>query len=907
MEGLERVAQELMGGKRWNKLNTSFNYLEPSEPQDWSSEDACCFCSLDKHDTNQPEPIQHSEECISTNASGTVKCLCRASNIGTNGNDISGNNVSIGLLDSVGNNGSPTVGLIGSGEQPLDLSLHSRKQLATDSNDDHSMNNSTPLLRVPQPATAKSSKKTRPETSSTWKRTYTEKELQAALNDIQSGKLGTRRAAVIYGIPRSTLRNKVYKLCSDRKKGKPLAASASPVIGTIVSASNGSKQSPVIVNGTSSPSDLTSQTKLKGIENHSLMDVSGTKVVDSTARKCKNDEPKDNSDTNHISSNLIDNSNNPIAREALMQVLKKAINQRGSKSYGPMAPDSVHSNVNECDTDEQVETSEFNTSAPGFFNNNMVSNNANLLNDSLPTLQNYLSALDRGNPLGPLLYQILLNVHNFPWLTLPLADNTINSSELNKSISNTLPFLHELIPKLVQERLRVKNNNNIPTTNNNGSPNTSIPDANFCDSSSNNNVILRVPSYHPKSADTSGSSISSKNPALQNMSTASPTSLSFLSSALSLSAMNVRGKEGFLANESNVSTPFDGSNFLSNRSDSNLSSHSLGDRKDNTSDLINTIKDENHFGPSSDRSQFTRLSMGHSDESSSDALMNENKNSQRSRKSDKRNPPLSTASDLSAPSTPDPKRNRPKRGRYRNYKRDDLARAVRAVQMGEMSVHRAGTHFGVPHSTLEYKVKERHLLRPKKRQTSASSSSASSIIKKDESNRSLLIPSKNNSSESTAQSTGSLNQSSANNFSFWQSALFPSPDQTTSPLNNTNTFFASNMMRKLRENARLEFNSQRNSRIVHKGDQEINNNLPSNHLITSNKLCENNPSTGSRDAKDQEYNGFLLESLIKSALSKKNSVYSNDSGENSDNKAENKYNASLAALKEVTSIDVRKE
>lgn len=41
------------------------------------------------------------------------------------------------------------------------------------------------------------------------RRTYTEDELQAALRDIQSGKLGTRRAAVIYGIPRSTLRNKV--------------------------------------------------------------------------------------------------------------------------------------------------------------------------------------------------------------------------------------------------------------------------------------------------------------------------------------------------------------------------------------------------------------------------------------------------------------------------------------------------------------------------------------------------------------------------------------------------------------------------------------------------------------------------------------------------------------------------
>lgn len=43
------------------------------------------------------------------------------------------------------------------------------------------------------------------------RRTYTEDELQAALRDIQSGKLGTRRAAVIYGIPRSTLRNKVIQ------------------------------------------------------------------------------------------------------------------------------------------------------------------------------------------------------------------------------------------------------------------------------------------------------------------------------------------------------------------------------------------------------------------------------------------------------------------------------------------------------------------------------------------------------------------------------------------------------------------------------------------------------------------------------------------------------------------------
>lgn len=67
-------------------------------------------------------------------------------------------------------------------------------------------------------------------------------------------------------------------------------------------------------------------------------------------------------------------------------------------------------------------------------------------------------------------------------------------------------------------------------------------------------------------------------------------------------------------------------------------------------------------------------------------------------------------------------KNRPKRGQYRKYDREALDKAVKAVQSGEMSVHRAGTFYGVPHSTLEYKVKQRHLLRDKKRLNSSSQS-----------------------------------------------------------------------------------------------------------------------------------------------------------------------------------------
>ncbi|CAF1648824.1 unnamed protein product [Adineta ricciae] len=56
----------------------------------------------------------------------------------------------------------------------------------------------------------------------------------------------------------------------------------------------------------------------------------------------------------------------------------------------------------------------------------------------------------------------------------------------------------------------------------------------------------------------------------------------------------------------------------------------------------------------------------------------------------------------------DGKQIRPKRGQYRRYESEQLAKAVAAVLSNEMSVHKAGSYFGVPHSTLEYKVKERN-------------------------------------------------------------------------------------------------------------------------------------------------------------------------------------------------------
>jgi len=53
------------------------------------------------------------------------------------------------------------------------------------------------------------------------------------------------------------------------------------------------------------------------------------------------------------------------------------------------------------------------------------------------------------------------------------------------------------------------------------------------------------------------------------------------------------------------------------------------------------------------------------------------------------------------------KQPRKKRGRYRQYDFDLLEEAITMVMGGRMSVSKAQGIYGVPHSTLEYKVKER--------------------------------------------------------------------------------------------------------------------------------------------------------------------------------------------------------
>ncbi|KAG9346147.1 hypothetical protein JZ751_007965 [Albula glossodonta] len=56
---------------------------------------------------------------------------------------------------------------------------------------------------------------------------------------------------------------------------------------------------------------------------------------------------------------------------------------------------------------------------------------------------------------------------------------------------------------------------------------------------------------------------------------------------------------------------------------------------------------------------------------------------------------------------PNSKQPRKKRGRYRQYNTEILEEAISVVMNGKMSVSKAQNMYGIPHSTLEYKVKER--------------------------------------------------------------------------------------------------------------------------------------------------------------------------------------------------------
>lgn len=464
------------------------------------------------------------------------------------------------------------------------------------------------------------------------RRSYTEEELNDALQDILSGKLGTRRAAVLYGIPRSTLRNKVYKLAIEQKR--ELLANNPPI---------------AVLEG--DDEDKNSETEDdKSMGKHSNDQLQAYLKLFESSQQAKM-EPKSSAWS--------------MDPNTLLQSLLLA-NAGGLGGLGGF---------------------------PSFFQSS-----------SKEELPEFLRKL----------------------LTQPQQELKTSDSEKNENMIShngvSSPIDRMQMLSLFQQQY------------NNKLSNSSDMDMDGSDDSTINSSILKVPSvkslFGPGAL--SSSSAQSKN---GDASHSTPSTSPQISSVLSTSPHLQAGSghhQSSMANHLGMRSP---PHLHRQRSESS----SPPTAKFNLHDVIRQSISKNFQTPHMDDKHSQPLMIDPMDNFHKRPSISVIKNlggTDISRFGSNPNITQLTPQQLSPNNTgTGGKGTRPKRGKYRNYDRDSLVEAVKAVQRGEMSVHRAGSYYGVPHSTLEYKVKERHLMRPRKREpkpqpldSSTSSTSAKSDI-----------------------------------------------------------------------------------------------------------------------------------------------------------------------------------
>lgn len=540
------------------------------------------------------------------------------------------------------------------------------------------------------------------------RRAYTEEELNNALQDILSGKLGTRRAAVLYGIPRSTLRNKVYKLAIEQKR--ELLANNPPI--AVLEGDDDDKDS--------EPEDD------KGKVNSNEQLQAYLKMFENVQQQVKN-EPK-------ASAWQMDPN-------TLLQGLLLA-NAGGLAGLG---------------------------SFPSLFQSS-----------SKEELPEFLRKL----------------------LTQPQELKAENAKEEHNgggSGSNPLTMLN-----LFQQQY----NNKLPEH-----PHSSgTPDS---DDSTINSSILKVPSVQKSLYPGTSSSAHSRNGDTSH-STPSTSPLVASTSPQMMNHLDMQSPPSMHRHRSESSSPpaakFNLHDVIRRSISKNFQSNLLDDNKHSIPLSIDPMD------PFQKRPSISVIkNIGGTDISRFGS-----------------NPNITqlNAQQLSPNNTgTGGKGTRPKRGKYRNYDRDSLVEAVKAVQRGEMSVHRAGSYYGVPHSTLEYKVKERHLMRPRKREPKPqpldTSSSSSTSAKPDISglrtmDKSKVIPSVKQPLKPPYGATNGLKmppfldpamaaQLQYTSQLFWQHGNFPTMpgldfargsgqnSSTPFPPNAAENFFTQQMLQKIKE------------------------------------------------------------------------------------------------------------
>ena len=466
-----------------------------------------------------------------------------------------------------------------------------------------------------------------------------------AVTEIRSGKLGTRRAAVLYGIPRSTLRNKIFKMETEEQ------------------------QQPAVVITTEHECSEDSQHSDGAIGHTHRTTVTGTVTTDPL----------------HLS------------------------------PYSMLFPPLV-GGILSCQHDFGPQTED--------------------------DWEKKLEQIRRKHNLNG----AAINLSEKP---LPLTTNNGKSSFTCPEFK--LPLLHDLVRKMTEQRLLIEqsasqirspvaleslrhqqegnnHHSNGSSNNNNSQPTESTPSYTL--------MSLKIPSYRPAKAQNHLDTITTTTPIT------APSS-----------------------NDTTEDRPYDSMKIGEALKDIIVKtiSEKVYKRK-HQADSYSSTQDENHPGNNNNNNNCKPYS-------SSDLMatgptvapakklkksavvekrLENNNNSNNNNNVDNGNKPV--------------KKTRPKRGQYRKYNSQLLMEAVRAVQRGEMSVHRAGSYYGVPHSTLEYKVKERHLLRQKKikeSQMQKDSNNSSNMSSEESGNtKTASLPS---GTATSARGSGSNNSNSSSN------------------------------------------------------------------------------------------------------------------------------------------------
>lgn len=718
------------------------------------------------------------------------------------------------------------------------------------------------------------------------RRTYTEEELQAALRDIQSGKLGTRRAAVIYGIPRSTLRNKVYKLAMERERDSHLVLSNSAT-------TMGQSIDTPVVPKTEPIQEEEDEKELSGAEEE--------REVEKALR-----EPL-LSVEDLVRFSVFGAGKGLMASEPLRTLLLQhgrfledglrrhaAVSEDGEDGSSPSMYPGFSQNTSEIWGG--MEHSSLGPYVSQFLASSSAERSRDTVADIVGSKKNLAGGSSTPGDKSPVGGDFL---PKFPTPLLPefvrriIAEDRLLSEEQMKKQRH---LKHSFHPNGAHADEITGENPEKPAIRPSTVATEESPDAEACSSTGAtppSNVILKIPSFKPTSkngvASSSGGSAaepqeSSSQQFIRGTDCSSPPTIpsSLVGKGIGVSLREVIAKsisQKFQQHSSADVSPLQLPPKL-------LLGHNTG---------IEPPFKRGRFTPplgaGAPLSITASVIKQHSNNTQSDDRNAQKMLPQAAGKS------LGSASGVSNPTGG--KGTRPKRGKYRNYDRDSLIEAVRAVQRGEMSVHRAGSHFGVPHSTLEYKVKERHLMRPRKREPKPHMDDTK---KKDDSNivrhsaptlEKPKIPPKSTPKAPFTPPSGIPNApnglkippmfdhgsmpplpyATAPPYTFWPPSPFPHlpiPDFSRSSVSNTPVgytptpeFFASQMMQRLQEES---------SRVHHAGDASS----PADVSTSSSRSPPPSNSSGTlgksaREMAESLYdgtgaNGSFLDGIIRSSL-----------------------------------------